>query len=103
MPKLYITEYKSIVPLGGAYVSVVAQIAAEPGVDQSPVDFSGGVASSASFAAATTYIRVVCDAQCSVLFGTNPTATNSNKMLPALAPEYFGVTPGQKISVVSNP
>lgn len=99
--KLYISEYTSL-PFVQGYL---AQIATEPGLDQTPVDFSGGAASSAAFSKRTTYVRVLCDVQCSVLFGAAPAATNANKVLPALTPEYFAVTPGQslKISVISNP
>lgn len=99
--KLYISEYASV----GVATGVVAQIAAEPSTDQTPVDFSGGVASSSAFASTTSYVRVVCDTQCAVKFGTAPTATTSSKMLPALLPEYFAVPKGSsyKISVIAAP
>ena len=99
--KLYISEYTNI----GIATGQIAQVAYEPSTDQSPVDYSGGVASSSAFAAGTNYIRVICDTQCSIKFGTSPTAANTNKPLPALTPEYFAVPQGQsyKISVISNP
>lgn len=98
--KLYISEYSSVTIAS----AIPAQVAFEPAVtDQTPVDYSGGVVSSAAFNNATAYIRVLCDTQCSVKFGATPTATTSSKLLPALTPEYFGVVPGQKISVISNP
>jgi hypothetical protein len=101
MSKLYITEYGSLV----ITACLPAQIAPEPGTDQAPIDFSGGVAQSAAFQNPTNYVRVISDVQCSIKFGTNPTAANTNKVLPALTPEYFGVPQGQscKISVISNP
>jgi hypothetical protein len=99
--KLYISEYAAV----GAAQGTVAQVAAEPVLANQLLDFSGGVTSSAAFNAATSYIRVVCDTQCAVLFGTAPTATTSSKMLPALLPEYFAVPKGQsyKISVIAAP
>jgi hypothetical protein len=100
--KLYISEYNSLASASAAF----AQAAGEPAItDQTPVDFSGGAAQSAVFNVATQFVRVICDVQCSIKFGTNPTAANTNKVLPALTPEYFGVTPGGtlKISVISNP
>lgn len=102
MAKLYISEYNTV---GNAH-GTTAQIANEPAiVDQAPVDFSGGVASSATLNAGTIFVRVISDVQCSIKFGANPTATNTNKVLPALTPEYFGVVEnsGLKISVISNP
>jgi hypothetical protein len=99
--KLYISEYNSLTLTAG----LIAQAAPEASTDQTPVDYSGGVASSAAFASATSYVRVICDTQCSIKFGTAPTATNANKVLPALTPEYFGVPQGSayKISVIANP
>lgn len=99
--RLFISEYVSV----GAPAGIVAQIAQEPVVADQTVDFSGGVTSSAAFNSKTNYIRVVCDSQCSVSFGTAPTATTSSKMLPALIPEYFAVPKGAsyKISVIANP
>lgn len=101
--KLYIREYVTFgfnSPLAGG----TPPIATEPGTDQSPVDFSGGVISSAAFAATTHLVRIVCDVQCSVLFGASPqTAATSNAPLAAFVPEYFGVTPGQIVSVIAHP
>jgi hypothetical protein len=99
--KLYISEYAAV----GVAQGTVAQVAAEPILANQLVDFSGGVASSAAFNAATSYVRVVCDTQCAVLFGTAPTALTSSKLLPALLPEYFAVPKGSayKISVIASP
>lgn len=102
--KMYISEYATMGVVrtpGGS----VAQIGAEPVVtDQAPVDYSGGVASSAAVNDNTSFVRVLCTATCSVKFGTNPTASASNKPLAAGAPEYFAVPVGKafKISVIAN-
>lgn len=97
--KLYIREYRTISTIG----PTIAQIAPEPGADQAPVDFTGGTASSAAFAATTRVVRVWCDVSCSVLFGAAPTASNVNAPLGAGTPEYFAVIPGQLVSVHSFP
>jgi hypothetical protein len=97
---LYISEYNAI---GG---SGQVQVASEPAtVDQVTADFTSAAVQSSAFQANTSIVRLICNVQCSVLFGTNPTATNANKVLPALIPEYFYVQPGQsyKISVHTNP
>lgn len=100
MALLYITEFESLTPTneGGA-----AQIArAAPVVDQAPLAIAGGSLQSAAFGATTRYVRLHCDAICSVAFGANPTATSSNMRLAGSQTEYFGVTPGQKVAVILN-
>lgn len=83
---------------------VALQIASEPAiVDQTAVDFTSGHAESAAFNTETRYIRVWCDAQAAFQIGTAPVATTAMSPLTALVPEYFGVTPGHKISVVAYP
>lgn len=99
--KLYISEY---VGLGSAPNNDRPQVAKEPAVvDQAPIDFTGGATPSIAFGASTNYVRIICDVQCSVKFGPAPVATNANKPLAAMTPEYFGVNPGDKISVIVNP
>jgi hypothetical protein len=99
--KMYISEYTNT----GLAIGQLVQVAGEPAItDQTPVDYSGGVASSAAFNAATNIVRVLCTSTCSIKFGTDPTATASNKPLAAGNPEYFSVPVGQgfKISVITN-
>ena len=98
---LYIREYRSIAIVNSSQV----QVAPEPGTDQSVVSFAAGTANSAAFASTTRIVRLICDAQCSVLFGPSgsTTATNANSFLAAGVPEYFAVQPGQIVSVHSNP
>lgn len=99
--KMYISEYSN----AGLAIGQIVQVASEPAItDQTPVDYSGGVASSAAFNAATNIVRVLCTSTCSIKFGTSPTAATTNKPLAAGSPEYFAVPVGQsfKISVISN-
>jgi len=98
--KLYISECKNLPQIG----TTVAVFASQPCTDQAVVDYSGGAASSAAFAATTKYIRVVSDSDCSLLFGASPqTAAATNAYLPAKTIEYFGVVAGQIVSVHANP
>ncbi|MGW1422684.1 hypothetical protein ACWAT4_21520 [Bradyrhizobium manausense] len=78
------------------------QMAALPSlVDQSTLDISGGVQSSAAFGSQTKYIRITCEVQCAVKVGG--TASTSSLPLGAMSPEYFGVQAGATISVIANP
>lgn len=77
-------------------------VAGDEGIDQAPVDFSGGAAQSAAFGSTTRFIRVNTDAVCSISFGSNPTATTSNRRLAANQTEYFGVIGGRKLSAIAN-
>jgi hypothetical protein len=71
-------------------------------VDQTPVDFTSGAASSAAFNEKTRFVRVNVSGACSFKAGTNPTATTDNARMAADAAEYFGVAPGWKISFITN-
>ena len=65
---------------------------------------AGTTASAASTAfASTTYeIRVVASAACFVRISeTTPTAVTTDSYLPANFPEYFMVTPGQKLAGIT--
>lgn len=101
MAKLYITEM-NYVPLT---TNGPLQIALLQGsTDQTPVAISGAAASSAAFATATKFVRVHTDAICSILYAPAGVgnATTNNARMPADATEYFGVNPGDKISVIAN-
>lgn len=81
---------------------VPAQIAALPSLaDQSVLDISGGVQTSATFTSQTRYIQIMCEAQCAIKAGG--TATTSSLTLPAGLPFNFGVQPSTTISVILNP
>jgi hypothetical protein len=89
----------------GATAGAPAQIAAEPSlVDQAPVSYASGVASSQPFNAQTKYICTFCDTQVSVAYGSSPqTATTSNFRIGAGAERCVGVQPGHVVSFISNP
>lgn len=70
------------------------------GSDQT-VDYTAGVTQSTAFGTDRHIIRLHTDAACHILFGANPTATTSNKKLAAGQTEFFHVTPGEKVSIIS--
>ena len=56
-------------------------------------------AQSSAFGGLTQFVRLVADADCWALFGSDPTATASNATrLEANVAEIFGVNPGDKVS-----
>lgn len=101
--KMYIREYSR---LGTQQQGDDPQVAREPGLDQTPIDFTGGSVSSVAFNVNTRFIRIICDASCSYSV-TNPagSATTNNAYLPANVIEYIGVPQGAGyfINVNHNP
>lgn len=94
---IYITEFAVL----GTAQSGVPQIAALPPLAHQKVDFSGGATNAAAVGAATKYIRIHCDAACSIRVGG--TADVTYMRIPLDGVEYFGVQPGAVISVIANP
>jgi len=95
MATLYISEYPG-------YELNNLPVAIEPPLVEQTVAISGGSAQSAAFNTSTRLVRIHTDSICSILFGSNPTATATNKRLAANATEYFVVSPGYKVAVISN-
>lgn len=100
MATLYITEFAD---LGRASGSAV-QIATEPEVASQTVAIGGLSTQSSAFNNSTKYVRLHTDNICSVMFGTNPTATAAKRRLSADGTEYFGVPAGlaYKVAVITN-
>lgn len=97
MATLKIREYSSI---GDVYPGGTAPIAREPGVDQTPVTFTT-TTQSAAFGAGTKYIAIQADAEFCYVVGKNPTATTGALSVAADTTLYIGVSPGDKIAVVT--
>ncbi len=99
MATLYITEFS-----GPGFEGVTGHlpIAALPSVAEQTKAIGGTSAQSNAFNAQTKVVRLHTDAICSVAFGSNPTATATSMRLPADHTEYFAVTPGHKVAVISN-
>lgn len=98
MATLYITEYvrTGLTPR----VSVLA--GEEPAIATQTVSIGASSAQSSAFNAETRFVRLNTDAACSILFGTNPTATASKTRMAANSTEYFAVLPGMKLAVITN-
>ena len=98
MATLYISEFVTIggtgnFPVAGAF---------QPSITTQTVAIGATALASSAFNALTTFVRLHTDGICSVAFGANPTATTSSARLAANQTEYFGVVPGQKVSVITN-
>lgn len=101
MSKLWITEYAALaVDSKGNIVAV----GLEPAVDKQLLDYAGGAQLSAAFNERTNFIRVNTDANAHINIGpgTPTTATVAYPRMTAGATEYFGVKPGQKLSVLAG-
>lgn len=100
MAVLYITEYAE---LGIGPAGRVGQMPMEPPLAEQTLAI-GAVVSSAAFNTKTRFVRLHCDAICSIEFGTTPTATTTTARMPANQTEYHAVPPGQafKVSVILN-
>ena len=98
MAKLYIAEYGTIV---GLPATANGQVPLEPPVADYIVTIPG---TSPAFQPSTRFVRLNCDAVCSVLFGQAPSASTSNGRMAANQTEFRGVPEGQgfRVSVVAN-
>lgn len=79
-----------------------AQAPQYPPIASQTLVISGSSNPSNPFAATTTFIRVHTDAICSIAIGPSPTAVGTATRLAANQTEYFGVTPGHSIAVITN-
>lgn len=98
MAKVYITEH----PKPTSYQGGLLPVALFPPLTTQTVAIGGGSTQSAAFGADSRMIGVHTDAICSVEVGSNPTATSNSKRMAANTTEYFEVTPGHKIAVITN-
>jgi len=98
MSKLHIAEFNN---QGNAAAGQLLQLPQLPPLAGQVVTFTTSTQSSA-LNAATTYVRVIADADCHLEVGGNPTATTSSVIkLTSGVPEYFGVTAGHKIAAIN--
>jgi hypothetical protein len=95
---IYITEFQGAPPL-----SVYYQAVKTPALVTYAVTISGSSTQSTAFGSNTGVIRINTDAACHVVIGgSSPTATSSSMRMSAGQTEYFLVTPGQKLAVISG-
>ena len=98
MAVVYITEHeKPQLSFGN-----LMPMATMPPLAQQVVSITAGSIQSSAFGSTTYMVGVHTDAICSVEFGSNPTATATKRRLAAGTTEYFQVTPGHKIAVITN-
>lgn len=99
MATLYITEFADV-----GHMPQIVATGSELSVNDQTVAISGSHAESSALKNNTRLVRLHTDAICSVVFGTAPAATTSNRRLAANQTEYFTVPSGSayKVSVISN-
>jgi hypothetical protein len=109
MANLYIREYvEAAVSRNGVNLPVGQEPAL---LDQAPVAIGGSAEQSEPFSSSTNFIRVSVDSDCFIVIATpvgvhrpyqSPLATNQNAPMWAKSVEYFGVRPGDILSVIEN-
>lgn len=75
-----------------------------PGTCQK-VSYTGTAAQSSALSLATTIIQLYATTDCWVKFGSNPTAVandGTSLFLPGGMILYYGITPGNKLSVIRD-
>lgn len=100
MAVFYIKEYEDVAlaPGGGIPVGIEPPIAEQ-------VLVIGTEVKSAAFNARTRLVRLHCDAICSFLVGSAPTAATTNARMAANQTEFVGLREEHaalKVSVISN-
>ena len=98
MAILFIAEFANI----GRDQGQGVQVAGLAPLAEQTVSIGGSSTQSVAFGAYTNFVRLCSDSVCSIAVGTNPTASGINLRLPANTPEYFQVTPGQKLACIAN-
>jgi hypothetical protein len=98
MATLYITEFSSTILMHGRG-GTAGQY---PAIAEQTISIGGASTQASPFNSNTTIIRVHTDAICSIEIGVSPTATTSKARLAANQTEYFGVSGGHIIAVISN-
>lgn len=98
MADVFISEYARLARDADGNVIPVGK---EPAVAEQVLEIGSAVAS-AAFNESTRLIRVHAEAACCLLFGAAPTAVTTKKRMGAGATEYFGIVPGQKVSVIAD-
>jgi hypothetical protein len=97
MSYLSVVEFQQV---GRDYNSSPLPAGKLPGLATQNVSFTGTANESAAFNAETNFIRVVSDVDARVSVGEDPSATQDDVLIAAGQAEYFGVTPGHKISAI---
>jgi hypothetical protein len=94
---LYVTEF-----VGAPPTSVYYQAVKQPEVTTQVLSIGGSSVQSAPFGSTTGIVRVQADAACHIVVNGSPTATSTSMKLTAGQTEYFVVTPGQILAVITD-
>jgi hypothetical protein len=97
MAKLYVTEYAD-----SGFLAGPVAVGKAPAITDQTVAIGGTTTQSSAFANNTRLVRLHTDAICSIQIASNPTATTSTARMAANQTEYFQVTPGHKVAVITN-
>ena len=97
MASVYITEHYAPKLVAGNMLPAVSM----PPIAEQKITIGASTQSSA-FNALTQVVGIHAEAVCSVAFGADPTATSANRRLAANSTEYFEVTAGHKVAVITN-
>ena len=100
MPQISVTEYAH---LGADNRGNPVPIGLEPAVTRQPVvpftaDTTAG--NSAAFDGATSFIRIISDTAGDIAIGPLAVAVVGDTAIAANVAEYFGVHPGDRVSVI---
>lgn len=97
MASLYITEYRE---LARGPENELLPIPKEPALAEQKVAFTTST-QSAAFNGQTHFVRLYCDVDAWVRFGTDPTATADSQKLPGGVDHWRAVHPGKSIEVAA--
>ena len=102
MSTLYVTEFASQVRDAAGYL--VQGTMVYPATAEQTVAIGAGSLTSNPFNASTTVVELVSDVVCSVAVGATPTATATNRRIPANTPVQIGVPAGSgyRIAAITN-
>jgi len=100
MAVLYVVEYAQL----GYDPQGPAAVPEQPTLSKQTLPIGGSSVVSAPFQPATKYVRLHCDAICSINFGINPVATTTTERMAANQTEYSGVPRGAgfQVAVIAN-
>jgi hypothetical protein len=74
----------------------------EPAYASQQVNITASSVASAAFASNTRFVRIHTDAPCRIKFGATPTAAGTSMRMSAGSTEFFGVTPGHQVAVITT-
>lgn len=99
MPKIYITVYRN---LARDSVNTPIQIPQTPPLSEDAVEIQVTPNQSQPFPTHATFITVKAEIACWLAFGEDPIAKVGEHPVDANEKLWYGVTPGQRLSVVES-